>query len=218
MLCSLQTPEQLIEQSQLTGKEIAALQNVADAFSNKIDRLRRQAKQFKLNPEAAPFNPSVFNTRSKTQKKLRWKINLTLIYNIEPNGIQKPTSTENALHNKQRSDKRDLKTNRTKRYRDQLTDVVTTLHQLSAKNKNVDPHCPSPQSFYTPNNMPQHPTVFKILQRPHNIQNEKHIRTPRMPDPRKPLEQRLAEYTQHRSKIFGYKLQPDVFNFSFMPP
>ena len=218
MPCSLQTPEQLIEQSQLTEKEIAALQNVADAFSNKIDRLRRQAKLSKLNPEAAPFNPSVFNTKAKTRKKLRWKIDLIQIHNIEPNGKQKPTSTENALHNKKRSDRRDLETNRTKRYRDQLTDVVTTLHQLSAKNGNVYSQCSSPQSFYRPTKTPRPPTVFKILQRPHNIQEDKIIRTPRMPDPGRPLEQRLAEYTQHRSRIYGYKLKPGIFNFSFMPP
>ena len=160
----------------------------------------------------------MFNTKVKTQKKLRWKINLTQTYNIEPNGKQKPTSTENALHNKQRSDRRDLETNRTKSYRDRLTDVVITVHQWSAKTRNVDPQCPSPQSFYKPSKTPRHPTVLKIIQRPHMIQEDNTIRTSRLPDPRKPIEQRLAEYEQHRSKIFGYKLQPGVFNFSFMPP
>ena len=95
MPCSLQTPEQLIEQPQITEEEIATIQNTASAFLNKITKLRQQSK---LNPEAAPFNQSVFHTKAKTQKKLRWKINLTQIYNIEPNGKQKPTSTENALH------------------------------------------------------------------------------------------------------------------------
>ena len=129
MPCSLQTPEQLIEQPQITEEEITTIQNTANAFLNKIHRLRQQAKNSKLNPEAAPFNPSVFctNAKNNTKKKLRWKIQLTEIHHIEPNGKQKPTSTENALHNKQRSDKRDLETNRTKSYRDRLTDVVITL-------------------------------------------------------------------------------------------
>ena len=69
--CSLQTPEQLIEQPQITEEDIATIQNTANAFLNKITRLRQQSK---LNPEAAPFNPSVFNTKAKTQKSFVGKL------------------------------------------------------------------------------------------------------------------------------------------------
>ena len=155
--------------------------------------------------------------KNHTRKKLRWKVQFTKTLIIDPCGRQHPTSIKTAENSKRRSLERDLTTSRTENYRDRLTDAVITLHQWSARNRNVDPHCPSPQSFYRPNKMPQHPTVFKNLQRPHNLQEDEPIRTPRMPDPRKPLEQRLAEYTQHRSRIYGYKLQPGVFNFSFMP-
>ena len=78
--CSLQTPKQLIEQPKITEEEIATIQDTASAFLNKITKLRQQPK---LNPEAVPFNPSVFHTKIKPQKKLRWKINLTQIYTIE---------------------------------------------------------------------------------------------------------------------------------------
>ena len=66
--------------------------------------------------------------------------------------------------------------------------------------------------------MSRHPTILKIIQRPHHAQNENPIKSPELPDPRRPLEQRLAEYTMHRSKIFGYRLKPGTFNFHFLPP
>ena len=75
--CSLQTPEQLIDQTQMTEEEISAIQNTASVFLNKIHKL--QAKHSKLNSDATSFNPSLFraNKKSHTKKKLRWKVQLT---------------------------------------------------------------------------------------------------------------------------------------------
>ena len=62
MPCSLQTPEQLIDQPQITEEEITTIQNTASASLNKIHRLRQYAKHSNLNLDATPFNPSVFST------------------------------------------------------------------------------------------------------------------------------------------------------------
>ena len=60
------------------------------------------------------------------------------------------TSTTPGRQDDQRkqTERRNEKTQRSKQYRDQLTDVVTTLELIEAVNNNTEPNCPSPRYFY----------------------------------------------------------------------
>ena len=142
-------------------------------------------------------------------KRVRWQPNLTTIHEIEAEGGQKSTSAmllqEKELLNKKRS----WCTNRSKRYRDQLVDLVITMHQLDALNTNRKPHCPSPRRIlYKPKRT--------ILQNPNRLESTS-LPKP-IPKDAKPLTQRMAEYTQHKARIFNHELRPGVFNFHFFPP
>lgn len=53
--------------------------------------------------------------------------------------------------------------------------------------------------------------VFKILQRPIHLKKSTTFKKPSKSYFAKPLEQRMAEYSQHRARIFGYTLEPGVF-------
>ena len=53
--------------------------------------------------------------------------------------------------------------------------------------------------------------VFKILQRPIHLKKSTPFKNPSKSYFAKPLEQRMAEYSQHRARIFGYTLEPGVF-------
>merc|ERR1712074_129846 len=94
---------------------------------------------------------------------------------------------------------RSHKVGKSKRYRDQLTDIVTTLHLLEAKNNNTVPQCPSP--LYQRSNRPkENVTLLKRPKSPHLPQNPSE--SPKTLQP-KPLAQREKEYTLARSKIFN---------------
>ena len=142
---------------------------------------------------------------------MHWNRDLPQLYDIEssyPDPVFHPTPSLDSQNYGERSHRRSQRTGRSKLYRDQLTDVVTTLHQLSAKNRKVDPICPSPQSFYQP---------IKILQRPKEKSTVPLRQAPKSYFS-KPLSQRQAEYAQHRARIFKYKLRPGIFHAHFFPP
>ena len=145
-----------------------------------------------------------------SMKRVRWKPNLTTIHEIEAEGEQKPTSATRHQKKELLNKKRSWCTNRSKRYRDQLVDWVITMHLLDARNTHKEPHCPSPRRIlYNPKRT--------ILQRPHTRESASHSK----PIPKgnaKPLTQRMAEYTQHKARIFNQELRPGVFNFHFLPP
>merc|ERR1712074_270066 len=46
------------------------------------------------------------------------------------------------------TERRNKRTQKSKQYRDQLTDVITTLELIEAINNNTEPNCPSPRYFY----------------------------------------------------------------------
>ena len=104
-------------------------------------------------------------------------------------------------------------TNRLKKYRDQLIDVVITQHLLNSKQHGTEPRCPSPKTL-----LKQPTNPIRILQRPKQTQTVDNLKQPNQPSNRKSLAQRQAEYAQYRAKVFGYKLQPGVFHASFFPP
>ena len=143
-------------------------------------------------------------------KRVRWQPELTIIHEIETEGKQKPTSVTLLQQREHASKKRTWCTNRSKRYRDQLVDWVITLHQLHALNSHTEPQCPSPRLII---NKPKR----TILQNP-NKQESASLPKPIPKGNAKPLTQRMAEYTQHKARIFNQKLRPGVFNFHFFPP
>ena len=53
--------------------------------------------------------------------------------------------------------------------------------------------------------------VFKILQRPIHLKKSTTFKKPSRSYFAKPLEQRMAEYSQHRARIFGCTLKHGVF-------
>ena len=143
-------------------------------------------------------------------KRVRWQPKLTTIHDIEAEGEQKLTSATLLQRKEHAFKKRSWCTNRSRRYRDQLVDWVITLHQLQALNTHSEPHCPSPRLIL-------HKPKRTILQNPNR---QKSISPPkRIPKGNaKPLTQRMAEYTQHKARIFNHELRPGVFNFHFLPP
>ena len=143
-------------------------------------------------------------------KRVHWNSKLASTHDIEAVGEQKPTSALLRKQQEQASIKRTCCTNRSSRYRNQLVNVVTTLYQLHAINTNTEPQCPRPRLLY------DQPRIT-ILQNP---EKPKYVIPPRRVPKgnEKPLSQRQAEYAQHRSRIFNYKLRPGVFNATFFPP
>ena len=148
--------------------------------------------------------------RTHKMRRVHWNPELSLIHYIEAIGEQKPTFISQEQNRIQASTKRSWCTNRSKRYRDQLVDLVVTLHQLHAVNTNTEPHCPSPRNGY---NKPKI-TILKNHDRQKPISRPTSL--PKGND--KPLTQRMADYVQHKARIFNYKLRPGVFNFHFLPP
>ena len=167
------------------------------------------------HPKEVPFSASDEKPQSTeeeppTTKRVRWQPKLTTIHEIETEGLQKPTSATLLQQREHASKKRTWCTNRSKRYRDQLVDWVITLHQLNALNSQSEPHCPSPRLIL-------HKPKRTILQNP----NRQESTSPPKPIPKgnaKSLTQRMAEYTQHKARIFNHELRPGVFNFHFLPP
>ena len=79
-------------------------------------------------------------SKLKINKHVHWNRDLPQLYNIEssyPDPEFNPTPSLESQNYGERSHRRSQRTGRSKLYRDQLTDVVTTLHQLSAKNRKV---------------------------------------------------------------------------------
>ena len=143
-------------------------------------------------------------------KRVRWQPNLTTIHEIEAEGEQKSTSAMLLQDKEHANKKRSWCTNRSKRYRDQLVDLVITMHQLDALNTHKEPRCPSPRLIF-------HTSKRTILQNP----NRRESTSPSKPIPKgnaKPLTQRMAEYTQHKARIFNKELRRGVFNFNLLPP
>ena len=143
-------------------------------------------------------------------KKVRWKSELTIIHHIEAEGEQKPTSATLLQQKEHAAKKRAWCTDRSRRYRDQLVDWVITLHQIQALNSNSEPHCPSPRLIL-------HKPKRTLLPNPQKPQPSSPSKQIPEGNP-KPLTQRIAEYTQHKARIFDLKLRPGVFNFHFLPP
>ena len=223
-------------------KDTAFIQASADALLHKIQKLREEPHA--LNPEASPFtpqpspsptanhclvvttaevhpqpkepqpnasneNPQPDEMEPPIMKRVKWQPELITVHEIETEGQQKPTSATLLQQKEHASKKRTWCTNRSKRYRDQLVDWVITLHQLNAINSHTEPHCPNPRLILKPKRT--------ILQNP----NKQQSTSPPKPIPRgnaKPLTQRMAEYTQHKARIFNHELRPGVFNFHFLPP
>ena len=144
------------------------------------------------------------------KKGVHWKRDLSTFHYIEAEGEQKPTTATVLQDQEYASTRRSWCTNRSKRYRDQLVDWVTTMHQRHALNTNTEPHCQSPRLIL---NKPR----ITILQ---NTNRQESISPPQQipQGNRKPLSQRQAEYAQHRARIFDYKLRPGVFHAHFFPP
>ena len=166
-----------------------------------------QPKEVHLN--ASDEKPQPTEKEPPNTKRVRWQPELITIHEIETEGQQKPTSATLLQQKEHASKKRTWCTNRSKRYRDQLVDWVITLHQLNAIDSHTEPHCPNPRLILKPKRT--------ILQNP----NKQQSTSPPKPIPRgnaKPLTQRMAEYTQHKARIFNHELRPGVFNFHFLPP
>ena len=149
---------------------------------------------------------------------------------IEPSGKMKPTKTTTALRRELDNLERSSETERSKLWRDQITDLSTTLYLLFSKNENKDPHCPSPRYFYTKDGLIKRETpssnllsqIFlptsqykTILQRPHPpATNTNSQQTSLKTTKTKSFEQRQMEYYQIRAKIFGTKTSP----YNIRPP
>merc|ERR1711989_188862 len=165
------------------------------------------AQQVQPNMESLDNQPT--EKEPSNTKRVQWQPKLTTVHEIETEGMQKPTSATLLQQKEHASKKRTWCTNRSKRYRDQLVDWVITLHQLHALNSHSEPHCPSPMLILKPKRT--------ILQNP-NRREPTSLPKPIPKGNAKPLTQRMAEYTQHKARIFNHELRPDVFNFHFLPP
>ena len=131
--------------------------------------------------------------RTHKNRKVHWSSDAPHVHYIEPVGKQQPTPKMEdfmELHDSRRT----WTTGRSRQYRNQLIDVVTTLHQLDAINNKTDPKCKDPSTFFK---MPRW-SVFQSSKPKPLVHNER-TETPN----RKPLAQRQAEYAQHRARIFG---------------
>ena len=126
--------------------------------------MRQIKNKFKLNPEAPSFVPrnTVLTTAQirrqpkikpsiskvmEDKKHVRWCPQLAQTHRIEASGYQSSTKyIKEETHNW--TAQRDRDTNRSKRHRDQVTDVVVTMCQLDAWNNNKFPACPSPTTLF----------------------------------------------------------------------
>ena len=125
---------------------------------------------------------------------------------------------------------RSSETGRSKLWRDQITDLSTTLCIISSKTEDKDPHCPSPKYFYTKDGVIKRETPSSNLSF-HNFLPTSQYKTilqrqipPAMNTDSqqtslkimktKSFEQRQLEYYQIRAKIFGTKNSP----YNIRPP
>merc|ERR1712148_154233 len=99
---------------------------------------------------------------SQKQRRVHWDSNPPKIHPIEPCGTTclrtdnnggmcdcgtSPTEHRQS-HGTKGTERRNKQTQRSKQYRDQLTDMVTTLELIEAINNNTEPNCPSPRYLY----------------------------------------------------------------------
>ena len=102
-----------------------------------------------------------------------------------------------------------------------LDDLLTKLHLFSTPeylNQQIATIRQFFNNLHSQNNKPSSINKITILQRPKPTKTKLQTIKQSNSSNHKPLTQRLAEYTQHRARIFNYKLQPGIFNFHFLPP
>ena len=126
--------------------------------------MRQNDEKLDLDPEAPPFIPqnNIITTAQihyqqttkpsiskelKNKKSLRWCPQLFEVHEIEASGYQYPTRLirEEIDH---WTAQRNIDTKRSKRHRDQVTDVVINMFQLDAWNHKSFPKCPSPTTLF----------------------------------------------------------------------
>ena len=150
---------------------------------------------------------------------MHWNPEAPQIYHIEPDGESCPTTTTMAKKAKWRSDRRSWITSKSKQYRDQLTDLAVTIHQLAAINNNTEPKCPSPRTFYKgpkrEQSTPQKQVT--VLQRPKETAASPQINTPLGLKAPKTLAERQEEYDRARARIFA-RTHPKTLPEQFQPP
>ena len=194
------------------------------------DVLQTEPLKSKDSQKLQPSSKTSFITQEQKKKQVHWKPQISKIKYIEPSGKMKPTKTTTALSRELSSLERSSETERSKLWRDQITDLSTTLYLLFSKNENKDPHCPSPRYFYTKDGLIKRETpssnllsqIFlptsqykTILQRPHPpATNTNSQQTSLKTTKTKSFEQRQMEYYQIRAKIFGTKTSP----YNIRPP
>ena len=111
------------------------------------------------------YQPKIKPSTSKEmedKKHVWWSQQLTQTHGIEASGNKSPTKSikeETHIWTAQR----DRDTNRSKRHRDQVTDVVVTMCQLDAWNNEKIPICPSPTILIKDLWLSQINKVFTIL-------------------------------------------------------
>merc|ERR1712074_232571 len=125
---------------------------------NQIKKATTSTKTSEMNEQT----PNQVLRTSQKQRRIHWDSNPPKIHPIEPCGTTclrtdrnggmcdcgtSRTTPQHLLNNKQ-TQRRNKETQKSKQYRDQLTDVVTTLTILEAINNNSEPTCPSPRYFY----------------------------------------------------------------------
>ena len=206
--------------------------------------------QLKSRPSNLPQDPDLFETepiKSKDSQKLQyssqtscitqehkkkqvhWKPQISKIQFIEPSGKMKPTNTTMALSRELDSLERSSETERSKLWRDQITDLTTTICLISSKNEDKHPYCPSPRLFYSEDGAIKRQTPrselkpfeysitfqpkpkITILPRPTSSRLETAPRQTTLKTLTvKSLEQRKLEYEQIRAKIFGTVRSSDL--------
>ena len=148
----------------LSEEEISNLQQTASALLDKIQSMRENDRKLDLDPKAPPFIPQMtilataqIHDQPKTKpstskelnnkKSLRWCPQLFEVHEIEALGYQYPTRLIREEINHWTA-QRNIDTKRSKRHRDQVTDVVINMFQLDAWNHKSFPKCPSPKVLF----------------------------------------------------------------------
>merc|ERR1712074_93041 len=126
-------------------------------------RLIAKTTKSTTTPDIDEQTPNQVLRTSQKQRRIHWDSNPPKIHPIEPCGTTClrtdrnggmcdcgttiTTPSQHAERTKQ-TERRNKKTQKSKQYRDQLTDVVTTLELIDAINNNTEPNCPSPRYLY----------------------------------------------------------------------
>merc|ERR1712074_405090 len=125
---------------------------------NQINKTTTSTTTSEMNEQT----PNQVLRTSQKQRRIHWDSNPPKIHPIEPCGTTclrtdnnggmcdcgtSPTGHRQS-HGTKGTERRNKQTQRSKQYRDQLTDVVTTLQIIEAINNNTEPSCPSPSDFY----------------------------------------------------------------------